>query len=340
MIAPLEEAGLSGAFSVHHAPRLGALDRCAHQVLFGFHWGEIVLRLSSFFAPETEVIADGARMTLKDVPAATQVLVIPAQAAENPGGLNGLVWLMDRLLGPGGCPWDQAQTHSSLVRCLLEESYELAEAIETGNEPSFLEELGDVLLQPIMHGQMRARDGGWDAHFIADRVTKKLIHRHPHVFGESTAQDEAAVLRQWDAIKRAEKGVETSGLLDGVPKGLPALMAAMEISKRAARVGFEWPDAEGVWQKFREEEAEFREAWAAGDKEAMEAEMGDLLFTLVNLARWAKCDPEQALRRMLTRFIERFRAMEALAGRPLDQLNSQEWDELWNAAKAQTRSSA
>ncbi len=250
--------------------------------------------------------------------------------------LEELVILVDRLLGPGGCPWDQAQTHESLKRHLLEEAYEVLDAIDSGKSDKLQEELGDLLLQPVMHGQMAA---GFDTHQVAEGVVDKLIRRHPHVFGEVLAEDAETVLKNWDRIKASEKGSEPESLLAGVPKGMASLLRAFEVSKRAARAGFEWPDLEAVWDKLHEEEAELREAVASADKDAIVAEVGDLLFTAVNIARWTGVEPEEALRQMLNRFTERFQTMEREAPKPLNEYTAQEWDLLWTRAKQSTNSS-
>lgn len=262
----------------------------------------------------------------------TGVLVVPAYPAATP--MDGLIHVVDRLLGPGGCPWDQAQTHETLKKHLLEETYEVFEAIDQNDPDALRDELGDLLLQPILHAQMEARDGRFSIQDVATAIHDKLVRRHPHVFGDVTANDAEEVLRNWDAIKQREKGGEVRSVLAGVPKAMPSLLRAHEISKRAARCGFEWPDLEAVFDKLREEEIELREAVAAGDPAHIEAEVGDLLFTAVNLARWAKVEPEEALRRMLDRFTARFQAMEAMADRPLRELDAAEWDRLWEAAKA------
>ena len=265
------------------------------------------------------------------------LLVVPISALEE------LVLLVDRLLGPGGCPWDQAQTHESLKRHLLEEAYEVLDAIDSGDPGKLSEELGDLLLQPIMHGQIAATparvEGGsslrsFDTYGVASQVVDKLIRRHPHVFGDVLAEDADQVLRNWDQIKAAEKGEEPASLLAGVPKGMASLLRAYEVSKRAARAGFEWSDLDGVWEKLAEEEAELREAIASGDADRIESELGDLLFTAVNLARWTNVEPEEALRKMLNRFTARFQTMERLAEQPLTDLSPHEWDALWTQAKA------
>lgn len=255
---------------------------------------------------------------------ALALLVIPATPIEE------LIALVDRLLGPGGCPWDQAQTHESLKRHLLEEVYEVFDAIDRKDASALEEEIGDLMLQPVMHGQMAE---SFDTQEAARRVVDKLIRRHPHVFGDVEANDAETVLKNWDRIKQTEKEGAPKSLLEGVPKAMPALLRAYEISKRAARVGFEWPNIEAVWDKVREEEAELAEALAEGDHDEAAKELGDLLFTMVNVARWLKIDPEDALRQMLDRFTLRFQAMERLSDRPLGELSSEEWDQLWGQAK-------
>jgi tetrapyrrole methylase family protein / MazG family protein len=251
--------------------------------------------------------------------------------------LDELVHVVDRLLGPGGCPWDQAQTHETLKRHLLEEAYEVLDAIDSGSAEALREELGDLILQPIMHAQMRKLEGDFDIDDVAREITSKLVRRHPHVFGEVDVADADEVLRNWDAIKQEEKGEEKRSILAGVPKGMASLLRAYEISKRAARVGFEWPNIESVFDKLAEEERELREALAKGDEAAIESEVGDLLFTAVNIARWAKVEPEEALRKMLNRFSERFMHMESLSDKPLRELSFEEWDALWERSKAELR---
>lgn len=263
-----------------------------------------------------------------ELPPDSILLIFP-----NGGPLSELVSVTDRLLGPGGCPWDQAQTHESLKRYLLEESYEVLDAIDSGEPEKLREELGDLLLQPVLHAQIAKRDGGFDIQDVSREIVGKLIRRHPHVFGDVSVEDADEVLRNWDKIKTTEKGEERRSILAGVPKGMASLLRAYEVSKRAVRVGFEWPDIDAVFAKLREEEGELREALDGGDPERIESEVGDLLFTCVNIARWAKVEPEEALRKMLNRFTDRFMEMERLAPRDLETLSFQEWDELWEQAK-------
>jgi tetrapyrrole methylase family protein/MazG family protein len=270
-------------------------------------------------------------------PAPGDVLVLPAMPAEHSGGLAGLAEVVSRLLDPeSGCPWDLEQTHQSLKRHLLEEAYEVLDAIDSGDPSRLREELGDLLLQPLMHAEIDRRTGAHEGiERVAHEAAEKLVGRHPHVFGHATAASADEVLRNWDRIKQAGSPGPERSILAGVPQGMAALLRAFEISKRAARAGFEWPDLEAVFAKLREEEAELRAAFAGGDAARVEAEVGDLLFTAANLARWMRVEPEDALRTMLDRFTARFQRMEALAPRAPGELTAAEWDELWTAAKAE-----
>jgi tetrapyrrole methylase family protein/MazG family protein len=263
------------------------------------------------------------------------VLILPPPASS----LDRLVKVVDRLLGPGGCPWDQAQTHDTLKKYLLEETYEVIEAIESGSDSSLREELGDLLLQPVMHGQIDSAAGGFDTFDAADGIVEKLIRRHPHVFGSVIAVDAETVLKNWDQIKKQEKGDDGRSILAGIPRSMPALHRAYEVSKRAVRAGFEWPSIDEVFAKVAEEEAELRSAIDSGDRDEIESELGDIFFTFVNVARWAKVEPEEALRKMVDRFCRRFHAMELAATKPLSELSVAEWDDLWEGAKRQERSS-
>lgn len=338
----LTQIGLKGSHQVHVAPLILQPDLRAHQVFIGFSDLEQIQTAFKELAPApipcwVEARGEVAAHCLDEIERWPKgaTLVIPALSHEHPGGLYGLVWVVDRLLGPGGCPWDQAQTHETLKKHLIEESYELLDAIDRHDEEGMREELGDVLLQPIMHTQIKKAEGKWDIDAAAKTITDKLIRRHPHVFGDTIAEDADAVLRNWDRIKASEKGApEAQSVLAGVPAGMPSLLRAFEISKRAARCGFEWPDIEAVWEKVREEELELREAVQLGHQEDVASEIGDLLFTIVNIARWLKVEPEEALRQMLNRFTERFMAMERASERPLIELSPAEWDTLWNQAKA------
>lgn len=336
MAVDLSALSLDGPVQIHVAPTVLAFDVRARQVFLGFSASEVGRAVRNRFpAGHTAKIGDlPALVGDLEGSRATGTIVIEPLAVPHPGGVAGLVWVVDRLLGPGGCPWDQAQTHESLKRHLIEEAYELIQAIDEQDEATMIEEIGDVLLQPLMHAQMEALTGKWDIDAVADRTTEKLIRRHPHVFGDAEANTPDEVLKNWDAIKKQEKGKKDDSILAGVPVALPALLRAFEVSKRAARCGFEWESVENVWEKLGEEVEELKAAHGDGDFQAIESEIGDVLFTVVNLARWMKIEPEDALRKMVNRFTERFKHMERLAGKPLGELSADEWDALWNKAKS------
>ncbi len=250
-----------------------------------------------------------------------------------------LVWVMARLRGEGGCPWDREQDHRTLKRYMIEECYEAIEAIDADDMVALEEELGDVLLQVVFHAQLEAEVGTFTIDDVSARIVDKLIRRHPHVFGNLSVADSDEVLRNWEQIKKSEKGEGwRKSVLDGVPSGLPALMRAMEISKRAVKVGFEWEKLDDVLAKLDEEVTELREAIHSAEQEEIADEIGDLLFTVVNVARWQKIDPEDALRLMLRRFTSRFQYIEKAAaaqGKKLTDMTLAEMDALWDEAKVQ-----
>ena len=240
------------------------------------------------------------------------------------------------LRAPGGCPWDREQTHSSLRAGLLEESYEVVAAIDSADDANLCEELGDLLLQVVFHAQIGTEDRRFDLDDVARGVSEKLVHRHPHVFGEAHCADSTEVLRRWDEIKRAEKATTPTSLLDEVSAGLPALLHAEKMQKRVARVGFDWPDAAPVFEKVREELTELSTA----DPTDLEEELGDVLFSVVNLARKLKLNPETALAATNRKFERRFRRIEQLArdrGLDMEKMTLPELDKLWDEAKAETR---
>ncbi|WP_374711816.1 nucleoside triphosphate pyrophosphohydrolase [Symbiobacterium terraclitae] len=247
--------------------------------------------------------------------------------------LDPLVEVMARLRSADGCPWDREQTHESLRRYMLEEAYEVVEAIDQDDPRHLCEELGDVLLQVVFHAQIAREAGRFDMSDVVSGITEKLIRRHPHVFGEAVAETAADVTRTWEAIKRSERGDQAPpSVLSGVSGGLPALSRALELQKRAARVGFDWPDAAGPADKVREELDEVLSAEPADQ----EGEVGDLLFAVVNLARKLKVDPEIALTRTNARFIRRFRYVEeklAERGLRVTDVGLSEMDLLWDEAK-------
>ena len=250
--------------------------------------------------------------------------------------VNDLRRLVSVLRGENGCPWDREQTHESIRRCMLEEAYEAAEAIDEGDTLHLREELGDVMLQVMFHSDIEADAGHFDLDEVADAECKKLILRHPHVFGDVQVSGSDEVLKNWDEIKRSEKNQPTvTSAMDSVAKCLPALWRAEKVQKKAAKVGFDWPDADGALSKTEEELSEVREAAKSGD--GIFEEIGDLLFAAVNAARKLGVDPEDALNASTDKFISRFSGMEELAKErklELKSLSLTEQDALYNEAKA------
>lgn len=241
------------------------------------------------------------------------------------------------LRAPDGCPWDREQDHQSLRASLLEEAYETIGAIERADDAHFCEELGDLLLQVVMHAQMAEERGAFGFQEIAGGIADKLVRRHPHVFGEVDAADTETVLQNWEAIKRQEKG-GTGSRLAGVEEALPALVRAQKIQKKAARNGFDWGQIDGALEKVREEIEEVATEVKTGDQAALQEELGDLLFTVVNVARKLGCDAELGLRSSVTKFERRFRSMEAIAesrGQEFEKLPLTEQDQLWEEVKSQ-----
>jgi len=246
--------------------------------------------------------------------------------------------IVAKLRSPEGCPWDREQTHQSLKPHLIEECYELIDAIDAGDDKEMKEELGDLLLQVVLHSQMASEENRFGMDDVATVIADKLVNRHPHVFGETRLPDSAAVLRQWEVIKRAEKQ-ERRSALDGVPKALPALARAQKVQAKAARVGFDWHEADGALAKVNEE---LREVESAPENRLPE-EVGDLLFAVVNFARKRELDAEQLLNQATGKFGARFQAMERLAedrSLELGALTLQQMDQLWEEAKAAQPESA
>lgn len=246
--------------------------------------------------------------------------------------------IVARLRSPGGCPWDIEQTPDSLIPGMIEEVYEVIEAIEKRDHVNLREELGDLLLQVVMQAQIASEEGRFHFDDLTAAVSEKLIRRHPHVFGNTEAKDSAEVLRQWDEIKRAEKGENApQSLLDGVPKSYPALLRAKKLQIKAAKIGFDWPDAEPILDKIYEELGEVRSALFSGDAAHLEEEIGDLFFSIVNLSRKCGSDPELTLQKASDKFLNRFQQMESLAataGADLKSMSSDEMEMLWGQAKA------
>ncbi len=251
-----------------------------------------------------------------------------------------LVAIIARLRLPDGCPWDREQTPQSAAPYLLEEAFEAAEAIDSGDTTALCEELGDVLLQVVFQTQMIA-DTSRDFSIVdvANRVADKMIHRHPHIFADASAKDSAEVLANWEKIKAKEKPHRAS-MLDGIPKGLPALLRALRLGQKASRVNFDWPNLDGVQAKVDEELREFAQARASGDTAAIDHEFGDLLFSLVQVARTLELDPEGCLRRASDRFTTRFQWMESQLRRTeknISDVTAEHWEQLWQQAKKATR---
>jgi MazG family protein len=275
---------------------------------------------------------------------AKQNLLTPGQWFEK------LVDVQARLRAPKGCPWDREQTHQSLRTYLIEEAYEVLEALESGNDAKFTEEMGDLLLQIVFHSQIAREEGRFTVVEVIREIHDKMIRRHPHVFGKTSAKDSAEVLRNWEQIKAEErrasrkesdssspgKTPKETSLLDGVSHTLPATLEGFQLTRKASRIGFDWKDAGGIFEKMREETDELKKALGEQDQLKMEEELGDLLFSAVNLSRFLKIDPEIALKKANAKFSRRFRAMEGLArrnGLEFKDLPREEMEAFWEAAK-------
>ncbi|MEK7703183.1 MAG: nucleoside triphosphate pyrophosphohydrolase [Nitrospirota bacterium] len=249
-----------------------------------------------------------------------------------------LIAVMAKLRGDAGCAWDKKQTHQSLKPFLIEEAYEVLDAIDFEKEPLLCEELGDLLFQVVFHAQVAKERGAFDIEAILKGTTEKMTRRHPHVFSpeQNTTLSADQAIGQWEQMKLKEKRAsgERKSLFDGVPKGLPALLLAHQVQAKAGRVGFDWKTAEAAFPKIEEEFQELKAALAEGDAAHLEAEIGDLLFSIVNVARLVKVNPEEALRKMVNRFITRFKSMESAAGESgIESCSIEEMERLWEEAK-------
>jgi len=256
-----------------------------------------------------------------------------------------LVALQARLRAANGCPWDREQTHDSLRTYLVEETYEVLDALDSGDAHKFADELGDLLLQIVFHAQLAAERGKFDIADVIEQIYTKMVRRHPHVFGEVRAETSAQVLKNWEQLKSEERAKNKdaqalaaagASILDPVPRSLPALLEAHQLTRRAANVGFDWYDVNGIFDKLAEETAELKDVLASPDQRLEEVEVGDLLFVGVNLARFLGLDAEIALKKANRKFARRFREMERLAaarGRALNGLSAAEFDALWNEVK-------
>lgn len=246
--------------------------------------------------------------------------------------LEELIDVVAKLRAPDGCPWDREQTHTSLRPNMLEEAYEAVDAIDENDMAHLREELGDVLLQVLLHSQIASESNEFTLDDVAKELKEKLIHRHPHVFGTAKINNADNVLKTWDKLKSEEK-TERKSAMDGLSRSQAALISAQKISKRAVKTGFEWPNEESLYDCVMSEIEEFKESEIEKDKNHMEEEMGDILFAIVNLARWNKIDAEQALLKANKKFEKRFRKMEDLATKPLNDYSFEEFDNLWKQAK-------
>ncbi len=255
-------------------------------------------------------------------------------------GFEKIMEIMRRLRGPGGCPWDAEQTHESLKRYLLEESYEVIEAIDAQSTKMLREELGDLMLQPVFHAVIAEERGDFSMDEVLAGLAEKLVNRHPHVFGDQVIKSSHEQLENWERLKQKEKKDERKSALSGVPPHLPALMKAQKVTEKAARVGFDWSHVDEVFAKVMEELHEFEETMIAGDQERMEAELGDLLFAIVNLGRFLSIDPEEALRKTIARFTTRFGHIESTLharGVSMKDASLDEMESLWDEAKKRER---
>lgn len=269
------------------------------------------------------------------------VLAIPGSLmADSTGPLfEALLSLMDRLRAEGGCPWDREQTHASLRPYLIEETYEALEALDVGETGHIVEELGDVLFQVVFHCQIAREQGEFTMADVLQAVIQKMTRRHPHVFGNTEVANSGEALRQWEQIKRTEAGAEGTprSALDGVPKSLPSLLRAQRLQVKAGRVGFDWPTWRQAWDKVREEVAEMDEALDVADGERIRHELGDVLFSVVNVARLLNVDAEDCLRQAADKFTRRFNEVETdmkARGRTVSDASAEELDQAWETVKA------
>lgn len=248
-----------------------------------------------------------------------------------------LLEIMKTLRSPNGCPWDREQDHDSLKKYFIEETYEVLEAIDLKSPKKLCEELGDVLLQVIFHAAIAEENGKFTIYDVIDGVSKKMVHRHEHVFGKEQAETAEEVVDLWEKIKKEEKGAKSqTEVLKDVPSILPALMRSYKVQEKAAKVGFDWDDVEDAWKKVNEEMEELHEAYGSGDMAKAEEELGDLLFAVVNVARFLKIQPELALTKTINKFIKRFEYIESKSsenGKQLTSMTLEEMDALWDKAK-------
>ena len=254
-------------------------------------------------------------------------------------GFNDLLDIMARLRAENGCPWDRKQTHESLRIYMIEETYEVLEALDDGDKHKFCNELGDLLLQIVFHAQIAKENGDFDSSDVISEICNKLISRHTHIFGDARADTPEEVVKNWEAIKKKEKQLESqAGVLKDVPSNLPALMRSYKVQQKAAQVGFDWDNIDDVFRKVDEEIQELRDVYKSKNVERITDELGDAMFAIVNLSRFLKVQPELALTGTINKFIRRFEYIEeqsTKAGKKLEDMSLEEMDGLWNEAKVQ-----
>jgi tetrapyrrole methylase family protein/MazG family protein len=251
--------------------------------------------------------------------------------------LEDFIEIMKTLRGPNGCPWDREQSHESLKKSFIEETYEVLEAIDLKRPDKLCEELGDVLLQVVFHAIIAEEEGHFTIHDVIDGVSKKMVHRHEHVFGKGHAETADDVIDLWDKVKKKEKGAGTqTEILKDIPSILPALIRSYKVQEKAAKVGFDWDDVKDAWKKVEEEKDELQQAYESMDMQKTEEELGDLLFAIVNVSRFLKIEPELALTKTINKFIKRFEYIETKSsenGKQLTDMTLEEMDVLWDEAK-------
>lgn len=339
-----------GAFQSVAARDIGSLDLNSGAAVMvtgidsPFAASDVKLFLEGYYEDAEGVLINGAEHRLLPLAELDRqpdygtgcTLVLPALAGTGRTRytFGDLLSIMARLRSPGGCPWDLKQTHETLRQYVLEEAYEVAAAVDEGDPASLADELGDLLLQVVFHAQIGRQSGEFDITDVVSNICRKLILRHPHIFGSVRVNGAEDVITNWEAIKRSEKGhSSTTQAMEDVPAGMSALMRAYKIQKKAAQVGFDWEQAAGALEKAREEEKEFMDECSGGDPDKIEAEAGDLLFAWVNALRKAGVNPEVALARATRKFTARFAFVEQNAGAELKDLTLAQMDELWEAAK-------
>ena len=352
-IYALKQCDLDGPVQIHFSMSPLIPDLRAHQVFLdaGKYFKTIQSHLKYRYLPSTEIFllfAPQKKALIQTnlekfenlIQSDQDILVIPAQQKNNAGGLYGVVQIMDQLLGPKGCPWDQAQTHETLKKNLIEEAYEVIDAIDSKDPLQLQEELGDLLLQPVLHAQIEKKESSWDIDLIAQKLIQKLIRRHPHVFGELKANNVEEALENWIRVKQEENKVKKKSLFENIPRSMPALLRASKVAQTAAKFGFEWGNITEIFDKLQEEICEIEEAISLGNQAHIVAELGDLICSTVQIARWLQIDPEEAVHQMVERFTKRFIFMEEKTTQPLQSLSKSEWLTLWNKAKLHEKESS